>query len=57
MPIDETVRRYQTKGENVTGHKDSPHPKGTTPPTSVAVQFNDTTRKELGHSECPGCNY
>lgn len=57
MAIDETVRRYQTTGDNVTGKKDSPHGKGTTPPQSVSVQFNDVTKKELGFGECPGCNY
>jgi hypothetical protein len=56
MAINEKVRRYQTTGDNITGKKDSPHPKGTIPPTSVAVQFNDVTKKELGLS-CEGSNY
>lgn len=57
MAIDETVRRYQTTGDTPTHKQDTPHGKGTVPPQSVSVQFNDVTKKELGHGECPGCNY
>jgi hypothetical protein len=57
MAVDETVRKYQTTGDNVTGKKDSPHKAAQVPPNSVAVQFNDVTKKELAMGDCPGCNY
>lgn len=57
MPIDETVRSYQTKGEPVTHKQDTPTPYGTMRPEGVAVQFNDVKKKELDHGDCPGCMY
>ena len=57
MPVDETVRRYQTSGDPVTHKVDSPHPTGTIPPNSVSMQFNDVVKKELSHGDCPGCMY
>lgn len=58
MAVDETVRRYQTTGDPVTTKsKDTPAGMGTLPPTSISVQFNDSNRKELSHSDCPGCMY
>lgn len=57
MAIDETVRSYQTKGTPVTNKADVPAGMGTSAPNSVSVQFNDSLRKELSHSDCPGCMY
>jgi hypothetical protein len=56
MAIDETVRKYQTKGSPVTkklDKKEGPH-KVTHPPTSVSVQFDDVKKRELSHNEVPG---
>lgn len=57
MAIDETVRKYQTKGAPVTKKTDLPAGMGTDAPNSVSIQFNDSMRKELSHGECAGCNY
>lgn len=56
MPIDETVRRYQTSGATPT-HKTDKEPEGHKPSQSVSVQYNDVVKKELTHGDCPGCNY
>lgn len=58
MPIDETVRKYQTQGKPVTKKLDTTSDKVTTAPSnSVACQFDDVKKIELNHSDCPGCMY
>lgn len=56
MPIDETVRKYQTTGKSIS-QKREVSPEFTTPPNSVSMQFNDTKKQELSHGDCPGCMY
>lgn len=56
MAIDETVRKYQTSGATPTNKTDK-DVAVTHPSQSVSMQFNDSTKKELTHGDCPGCNY
>lgn len=57
MPIDETVRKYQTGGKPVTDKKDTRDFPGKEHPNSVSVQFDDVKKQELTHGQCPGCMY
>lgn len=57
MPIDETVRKYQTAGKPVTNKTDSHIEPVTSPSQSVSVQFDDVKKQELSHGDCPGCMY
>lgn len=57
MPIDETVRKYQTGGKPVTQKIDTKDYPNKEIPNSVSIQFNDTVKKELSHGDCPGCMY
>ena len=57
MPVDETVRKYQTAGKPVTNKTDGHIDPVTSPSQSVSVQFDDVKKQELSHGDCPGCMY